>query len=85
MSQLPKGVKRVIKDIQEDQVPHLFNIIKRMREGDTSIPTWISDKSEDYYEGLLYGSYTSVERILHEYGCYHGFQETEKGRVYYIS
>lgn len=33
----------------------------------------VRNNSFDYYYGMIQGSVSSMEEVLHEFGCYHGF------------
>lgn len=69
---LSKALIKIL-DQQEESAKHLAGIIIRLKHHCTALPSWFTDKSADYYEGMLQGCYASTEAILHGTGNYKGF------------
>ena len=64
-----KNLARLIQ-IQDEIVPHLAAIIKRRQENCPFLPRWFTDKSVDYYIGLLDSRYSQIEDYLHDHNMY---------------
>ena len=69
-----KNLARLIQ-VQDEVVPHLAAVIKRRQENCPNLPNWFTEKSVDFYTGLLESRYSQIEDYLHDHNMYGGFNE----------
>lgn len=74
---LSKRMSEVVSKLQEDGDWHI-KIAARKAAKDPTLPSWF-DKPAEYYTGLSWGKYSSLEAILHAYKAYNGYTTTDIG------
>jgi len=77
MAKLPIKLKEQMERVQNESIPTIASHIARINAGCEHLPSWITNKTVDYYKGLLDGEYSMIERCLHAYNCYHGYMEAD--------
>lgn len=70
---MSKAWHRQLAVLQGETVPHLISVITRRIDDEASLPSYFTDKPISYYEGLLAGTYSQIENILHVYNKYNGY------------
>lgn len=73
MAKLAIKIKALLVQVNEEQIPHLCSLIRRINANDDTLPAWYTDKPAAYYEGLLWGAYATIEQVLMACNAYQGY------------
>ena len=78
MSKLPVKLRTELELVQRESIPIVAGFITRIKANCPNLPSWISAKGVEYYEGLQAGNYMMIERSLSIYNCYAGYMERDE-------
>lgn len=86
---IPLPMQKLLRELTEERVPHLYNLYRRTFNNDPTLPTHFN-KPAPYYWGLLQATYSEIEDILHRYKAYSGYHVKEtcgdtEMRIAYLS